>query len=362
MTASVLVIGAGPAGMAVSAALQAHKIESRLIDRSGQTGGAYREMPDDLVMASPLWFTQLNSALAVREAGGGEYVRAGEYRAYLDRFAKEYGLAAERGTVSELERDSQGNWSAKMNTGAGEERAEFRAVIVATGMWSTPVWPEVDGARGSANEGVIVEHSKHFRGARPGEVVLVIGAGTSAVECAERACGDGASVIVSAREGRVRTVPKALFGHDLHEFTTAFERVPRWIALGFCRARRTVLGTDQGFEGLVREGRVRVRGALRSVSEEGARFANGERVKVDRVVCATGYRYAVPFVPRDVAWVKGERDVVRTSGEGESESHGGLYFMGFPCGVAVASEFLRGIARDAPIVAKAVAKRVKRGA
>ncbi|MFO0563963.1 MAG: NAD(P)-binding domain-containing protein [Polyangiales bacterium] len=357
MTASVLVIGAGPAGMAVSVALRAHKIESRLIDRSGATGGAYREMPDELVMASPRWFTQLTSELEVSE-GSGEYVRAGEYRAYLDRFARRYGLGAERATVSSVERDSRGRWTARLNTGAGEERAEFRAVIVATGMWSTPVWPEVDGARGSSCEGVIVEHSKGFRQALAGETVLVIGAGTSAVECAERACADGARVIVSAREGRVRTVPKALFGHDLHEFTTAFERVPRWIALGFCRSRRTVLGTDQGFEALVREGRVSVRGPLRAVSDGLAVFADGARAKVDRVVCATGYRYAVPFVPRDLAWVKGERDVVRTSGAGESESHGGLFFMGFPCGVAVASEFLRGIARDAPVVARGVAKRV----
>lgn len=359
---SVLVIGAGPAGLAVSAALRALRIAPTLVDRVGRVGGAYREIAPDLAMASPVAFTALDREVPVLDHPG-EYVLAGEYLAYLERFAERHGLACERASrVRALEPEPDGRWTATIEQENSSEvsRDRFSAAVVATGMWGSPVWPEIDGV--SAREGEpIIEHSKDFCGARPHERVLVIGAATSAVEVAERAARDGATVVMSARGAVVRTVPKTLFGRDLHHYSTVFERLPRWMAARFCLDRPTILPTDLGFRAFEREGRVTVRGPLRSIDALGiARFEDGAVERVHRVVCATGFRYAQPFVPASVTRVAGASGLVKTTEDGESRSHPGLYFVGFPCARGVASEFLRGVARDAPAVARAVATRLGR--
>ncbi|MBL8678590.1 MAG: NAD(P)-binding domain-containing protein [Myxococcales bacterium] len=354
MSDRVLVVGAGPAGLAMSAALARERVAHELVDRDGVVGGAYREIDPSLVLASPRWFAALTRDTPVE--GQGEYVTAGEYLTYLQRFAREKRVDVTRAALVSLAPEARG-WSASLSADERVARQRYAAVVIATGMWSTPRWPEIDGARGPSDA---VEHSQRFRGARAGERVLVIGAGTSAVEVAERACRDGATVTVSARSGRVTTVPKSLFGHDLHEFSTVLERVPRWMAKGLCRDRKTVFGTDQGFEAMVRARRVRVRGPVRAIEAGRARFVDGAVEPVDRVVCATGFRYATPFAPRGMATMDRARELPATSDEGESASHGGLFFLGFPCAIGVSSEFLRGVAKDAPVVARAVRERVSR--
>ena len=46
--------------------------------------------------------------------------------------------------------------------------------------------------------------------------------------------------------------------------------------------------------------------------------------------------------------------------EGESNSWPGLYFVGIPCGRTVSSEFLHGMAADAPRVARQIARRLSK--
>jgi putative flavoprotein involved in K+ transport len=360
LSAEVLVVGAGPAGLAAAAALAREGVSARIVDRDGLAGGAYREIDSTLVLASPRWFTELTQERAAREQDArSEYVTAGEYLSYLQRFVREKSIAVERARLESLSPEAR-RWRAALVTDTGVERASLAAVVIATGMWSSPRWPELEGARAPrVADGCVIEHSQRFRGAHVGERVLVIGAGTSAVEVAERACRDGASVTVSARSGRVRTVPKKLFGHDLHELSTLLERVPRWMASGLCRDRKTVLGTDQGFEAMVRDGRVRVRGPLSAIDGRGATFVDGAVERFDRVVCATGFRYAIPFAPPGLSTMDRGRELPETTAEGESRSHPGLFFLGFPCAIGVSSEFLRGIAKDAPVVARA-ARRLAR--
>ena len=54
--ASVLIIGARPAGLAAAAALRNEDIDFDLIDRGGQLGGAYMRMPVQLMLTYPLTF------------------------------------------------------------------------------------------------------------------------------------------------------------------------------------------------------------------------------------------------------------------------------------------------------------------
>src|SRR5262249_4406277 len=55
----VLVIGAGPAGLAVSAGLKSLHVPFDLVDAHGQPGGAYARMYPDIVLSSPADYLSL---------------------------------------------------------------------------------------------------------------------------------------------------------------------------------------------------------------------------------------------------------------------------------------------------------------
>ena len=57
-----------------------------------------------------------------------------------------------------------------------------------------------------------------------------------------------------------------------------------------------------------------------------AAFADGREETVDAIVCATGYRHEVPFLPKEVALESGGHPAARRN---ESINWPGLFFMGF---------------------------------
>src|SRR4051812_19880028 len=97
----VLVIGAGPAGLATAACLKRVGVPFRLVDRRAVTGGAHPHIFPGITLQSPARYTGL-PGLPIRTAG--EYVTAPDYRAYLDRYAAHHGLAAEGAEVGRVER------------------------------------------------------------------------------------------------------------------------------------------------------------------------------------------------------------------------------------------------------------------
>jgi hypothetical protein len=83
-------------------------------------------------------------------------------------------------------------------------------------------------------------------------------------------------------------------------------------------------------------------------------FEDGHVAPIDRVIHATGFRFATPFLPPEVRRARAGHVEAR---HGESVSWPGLFVVGTPCAAHVNSEFLRGIAKDAPQVAERIKER-----
>jgi putative flavoprotein involved in K+ transport len=343
MTDATVIIGGGPAGLAAAACLSRRGVPCCVLDRTGEPGGAYREMYGGIELASPRAIDAL-PGLPLPE--GGAYVTVAEYRAYLQRYAEHHRIAVARATVASVSREGR---AFRVVTDAGERTAP--AVVVATGMWSFPVVPALAGA-----PAVPVMHARSFRGpeAHPGERVVVVGGGASAVEIAEFLGRTRRKVWVAARRP-IKLVPRRLLGVDLHYWVAPLARLPTWLDPGRCDRPPTLPATDLGFSSLCRSGAIVVRPALRAVEGKVAHFAEGASEVVDLVVLATGFRFEAPFLPAEVARAQGGH--VRARG-GESVSWPGLFVLGAPCAVAFDSEFLRGVAKDAEIVADRIAARV----
>src|SRR5262249_50693746 len=101
VTDSVVIIGGGPAGLAAGACLGERPVPFVVPDREGEPGGAYARMFPGIVLASPVAFSAL-PGLAL--PAGTEYVSAGEYAAYLRRYADHHRLSLTRATVDRVER------------------------------------------------------------------------------------------------------------------------------------------------------------------------------------------------------------------------------------------------------------------
>lgn len=343
---AVLVVGAGPAGLATAASLELVGIPFRLVDRDGRTGGAYEEVVPDLVLASPRRYTVLPGLVA---DPGGEYVTTGEYRDYLRRYARHFGLVAEKREVVRISREGDGFL---VRFADGEERFPF--VVVATGMFDSPVFPEIDGL--PRDERCV--HSAAYRRPPAGTRVLVIGAATSGVEIAEDCARAGAPVTVSTRSG-IKILPQRFLGRDLHDWARLFEPLPRWTSrfLGVsCEDRPTLPGTDLGFKEFVKAGKIRERGPVRRFEGMRAFFADGSAEDFDRIFCATGYAFAMPFLDESVARARAGHPRTRRN---ESTTWRNLFFVGTPCAGSMASEFLRGMVKDAPAVAEEIRRRTR---
>lgn len=329
-----LIVGAGPAGLATAACLAGRGLSFRLVDATGEPGGAYREMYDGIELASP---SSMNSLPGLDLSSKGPYNRVPEYREYLLRYARHHRLPLERGLVERVERDVAG-----FRVTIGGEQSVVPAVIVATGKWCWPVLPEPPGA-------IPLLHAKAWRGpqAHPVGRLLVLGGATSAVEIAEEAAGAGIHVTISARSG-VRITPRTVLGVDVHHWVRPLEWIPPALARHHCDTAPVKPAADAGFARLRAEGRIEVRPGIAGSSRDEVQFEDGTRASFDLAVAATGYRHVTPFLPDEVARAKAGHLLAHGC---RSPSWPGLFVVGAPCARGLDSEYLRGIARDAAHVA-----------
>ena len=345
LTPPVLIIGAGPAGMATAACLQREGIPFDLIDRRGQCGGAYRQIHDGLTLLSPACYTQL-PGLPIHCAG--EYVTVPEYRDYLDEYARHFGLHAAPREVRAIERSGNGFQVQFIGLDAP---SEYAVVVVATGMFDSPFVPDQTLGLGEAERQIL--HSRDWPGAAPfaGHRVLVVGGGMSGVEIAEECARANVEVTLSSRR-RVRLVRQQFFGRDIHHWVhLVSHRLPLWSLRSFCDRLPAFPAFDRGFRDLCAAGKITVRPELRQLDQHSAKFADGSRSDFDVIVFATGYQFQTPFLPSAIA--RGSRGQPLAHNNC-SRTWPNLFFIGFPCARILPSEFLRGIALDAPIVARRI--------
>ena len=370
-TAPVVIVGAGPAGLAVGACLKRAGIRSILLERAAEVGSSWRGHYERLHLHTD----RRNSALPFIPfpPGTPRYASRDQVVAYLEAYAARVGLDIRFGqSVVGVQRVGD-HWEVQTQS----ERFESSRLVVATGnarVPFTPIWPGLDSFAGRVLHSSEYVNGREFRGQK----VLVVGFGNSGGEIAIDLTENGASVSLSVRSA-VNVIPKEVVGIPILSIAIAQQRLPPKVADALnAPVLRATVGDitayglqklpygpavqisqdkhipliDIGTMALIKSGAVRVRPGIESFTASGVRFVDGTEAEVDAVVMATGYRAKVDEFLKAPGVADADGGPL-TSGQEAQER--GLYFCGYH---VAATGMLREMGIEARRIAESISAQV----
>lgn len=367
----VLVVGAGPGGLAVAAALGMRGVEAVVVERASSVGASWRGHYDRLHLHTTRRWSGLPGMPIPREYG--RWVARDDVVRYLERYAAHHRLDVRTGVeVERVEPTDRGGW--RLRTTAGDT-LEGAAVVVATGYNHTPVppaWPGVEGFPGE------VVHASRYRNARPyaGRDVLVVGVGNTGAEIAVDLVEGGAGRVRLAVRTPPHIVRRSNLGWPAQGTGIVVRHLPVRLVDATARLIARVEVPDLSVHGLprpttglysrvlegsvplqdvgliagVQSGAIEPVAAVESFDGGAVVLADGSRVEPDVVIAATGYRRGLePLVGH--LGVLDDRGLPCT--HGARPARPGLYFTGYTNPI---SGMFRELRIDAVRIARAVAR------
>jgi NADPH-dependent 2,4-dienoyl-CoA reductase/sulfur reductase-like enzyme len=365
-----LVIGAGPAGLAVAACLKKQGASSIIVDRESEVGSSWRHHYDRLHLHSD----RDRSALPYLPfpAGTPRYPSREQVIEYLEGYARHFELVPHFNEEVRTVRPSDPGWTTTTTAGVYHSRR----VVIATGCNAVPYLPKWRGQERFLGR---ISHSSEYRSGESfrGQSVLVVGFGNSGGEIAIDLHEHGVRVAMAVR-GPVNIIPREIFGIPVLAISIALNRLPARLAdalaaplirltigditkLGFrkltmgpfmqIKARTRIPLIDVGTVKLVREGHVEVLGDIREMGETDVTFDDGRSRSFNAIVAATGYS------PRSDFFLEPQSDmldVAQAQPPSGGDTKSGLFYCGF---VVSPTGMLREIGIEARRVADEIARR-----
>ncbi|MDE2402816.1 MAG: NAD(P)/FAD-dependent oxidoreductase [Burkholderiales bacterium] len=368
---SVVIVGAGPAGLAVAACLQAARVPHVIVEQAGEVGTAWRHHYHRLHLHTD----KAHSGLPYRDFPKSypRYPSRQQVVDYLDDYAQHFQIKPFLNQTVKKARHVGSQWEVQ------SQDTLYRAptMVVAAGYNrepQRPSWPGQDAYGGQ------ILHSAQYANGAPfkGQRVLVVGLGNSGGEIALDLWEHGVQPSVAVRSP-VNVIPREFFGVPFLTMAIQQRRWPPRLADAInAPVTRALIGDltryglrkpaqgpvtqihstgripfiDVGTIGLIKQGHLQVRPGIERFTRDGVVFTDGREERFDAVVLATGYR------PNVGAWLEDGGQALGTNGaplgSGQSTSLPGLYFCGYyisPTGM------LREIAQEARQLAQLISER-----
>lgn len=363
---STVVIGAGPAGLAVAACLRRYGLSFELLEAGEAVATSWRGHYDRLHLHTNKAISRLPFVPLPKEYP--RYVSRDQFVAYLESYADRFGLQARLRERVVSVRDLNGRWEVSTE----RNRYEASTVVVATGHAREPVVPQWPGM--TSFPGTIIHSARYTNGrAFRGQRVLVVGFGNSGGEIALDLTDHDAQVSIVVRHP-TNVIPRDLFGIPVLALSTFTTILPARLADGISAPVLRLLYRDIDRYGIhmppygavtqteqhqktplidigtidrIRSGRIAVRGGITRFDGATIWFEDGTGEAYDAVILATGFRPAVG------EFVQSQTEILDRAGAPVQSGTAlvpGLYFCGFrlsPIGMlsAIRKE-AKAIARD----------------
>jgi indole-3-pyruvate monooxygenase len=364
----ILVIGAGPAGLATSACLRRQGLPHVVLERAGQIANAWHRHYDRLHLHTTKTYSGLPMSPWPKAAP--RYPAREQVVQYLQAYAAEHHVAPRLGVTAHAVQRRGDHFT--VDTSAGVMRP--RIVVMATGYNAVPRLPSIPGLdtfKGSAIHAGIYKSAAPYRGKR----TLVVGCGNSGAEIALDLAEQGVDVAMVVR-GPVHVVPRDMLGRPIQHTNVLLSYLPLGLRDAIAVATislvvgdlsrwgivRPVLGPNRMIEesgrfpildigtlAMVKQGEIRVLPAVQEILPDRVRFADGTQHSFEAIIFATGYTSGLDKVIKGFETIADARG--RPNRFGEETGISGLYFVGFknpPTGA------LHEIAVEAPRVARSI--------
>ena len=367
---NTIVIGAGPAGLAVGACLQRAGIQSIILEQSSKVASAWHRHYDRLHLHTDKKNSELPYVPFPREYP--RYISRTQLIEYLETYARKLQLDIRfyQQVLSACYENEQ--W--KIQTQDKLYRSPI--LVIAAGYTREPNIPNWPGQNSFTGR---VIHSSQYKNGEPfkGERILVVGFGNSGGEIAIDLWEHGAHPSLAVRNA-VNVIPRELFGIPILSIGIVQGRMPPKLADAInAPILRAVIGdlTKYGFRKLpygpatqirqdkhiplidigtmklIQESYVTIHPGVKEFTADGVIFMDGKQAQFDAVILATGYR---PQVNAFLHGASNTHDEAGTpSSSGRETSMPGLYFCGYyvsPTGM------LREIGIEARQISAAIAK------
>lgn len=365
----VLVVGAGPAGLAVSACLRREGVAHEVIERESSVASRWRQHYDRLHLHTARQFSAL--PFTPWPAGTPRYPSREQVLSYFERYATEHQVQPRTGVA--LQRLQRSDTGLVAHTSAGPLNAS--AVVMATGYNRVPVQPALPGAEAFGGPQC---HAGAYRNPAPyrGLRTLVVGCGNSGAEIALDLAEHGVDVAMVVR-GPVHVAPRDLFGRPTQGTNILLSHLPlglrdaiaglslrlavgdlsRWGIVRPAQGPNAMIEQhgripllDIGTIAMVKQGRIAVRPGVRALHPGAVEFVGGRTEPFGAIVWATGYSTGLHELVDGFEAIADPRG--RPHRFGEETGIPGLYFVGYknpPTGA------LREMALEAPRVARHIA-------
>jgi cation diffusion facilitator CzcD-associated flavoprotein CzcO len=343
----VVVIGAGPAGLACGAMLRRRGVQPVLLEQSEQVAATWRRAYDRLHLHTVRWMSDLPGHPMPRRHG--RWPSRDSFVSYLERYADVHALDVRHGRQVEAIRRGDGGW--EVATADGPIAA--RAVVVATGLNRKPFVPDWPGIESFEGE---LFHSSEYRNPRPylGQSVLVVGSGNSGAEIATDLAEGGARVRLSMRTSP-HVIPREMFGMPGQLSGMLVRQLPRRLADAYSGAfERLAFGdlskygvsppargaytqvvrdgvvpiVDVGFVDTLKAGGIEPVAGVTGFSDGEVQLEGGAPVRADAVIAATGYSSGLAELVGSLG-VLDERERPKSCGGRSPAGAEGLFFVGF---------------------------------
>ncbi len=373
----VVVIGAGPGGLAVAAALKGHGVNPLVVDRADRVGSSWRGHYDRLHLHTPRRWSGLPGHPIPRSAG--RWVSRDDVVRYLEAYATHHRLDLRLGSgVTGIDpvapSPDAARWAVRLDD---DSIITADHVVVATGYNHTPVQPDWPGLGGFPGEVVL---ARDYRNGRPhaGHDVLVVGSGNTGMEIATDLADHGATRVWLAVRTPPHILPRSRMGWPAQGTGILVRRLPPRLvdrvaavlavvqepdltAFGMPKPgtdlySRVLVGRvpvqDVGIVGAIRAKRVEPVAAVAAVEGGDVVLADGSRVQPSVIVVATGYRAGLEPIVGHLDVLDG-RGLPLVHGAHEPDGAPGLWFTGYTNPI---SGMLRELRIDAEKIASAITR------